>query len=112
MSEPVINVSVEDAITEISDGAFLLDVREEDEWLAGHAPQATHVRLSDVPDRLEDFPRDRTIVCVCRAGGRSARAAAFLAEQGFRTVNLDGGMQAWAAENYPLAADGAPPQII
>jgi rhodanese-related sulfurtransferase len=112
MSETIRNLDVDEAVAELGAGAFLLDVRERDEWLAGHATLATHVALSEVPDRLDELPRDRTIVCVCRAGGRSARAAAFLAEQGFATANLEGGMQAWAAQHYPLSADGAEPRII
>ncbi len=74
----------------------LLDVRESDEFAAGHAPDAVHHPLGTLPDAWRALPRDRTILCICRSGGRSAHATAFLAEQGLTAVNLEGGMQAWA----------------
>ncbi|MDT0993966.1 rhodanese-like domain-containing protein, partial [Pseudomonas aeruginosa] len=52
----------------VVDGAVLLDVRERDEWRAGHAPQARHVVLSQLEDHLADLPADRPIVTVCRSG--------------------------------------------
>ena len=56
-------------------GAFLLDVRENDEWAAGHAPDAVHVRLSEVPARTDEIPRDREVYVICRTGSRSAYVA-------------------------------------
>lgn len=89
----------------IEQGAMLLDVRELSEWDAGHAPVATHVPLGDLAEQIEDLPDDRRIVVVCRSGGRSARATAFLVGSGRDAVNLEGGMQAWAAAG--LAVEGA-----
>jgi rhodanese-related sulfurtransferase len=89
-----------------------LDVREDNEWESGRAPKATHVALNEVPDHLEEFPSDRVIVCVCRSGARSGRAAKFLVEQGRQAVNLEGGMLAWSAEGEPLEADIDEPTII
>jgi rhodanese-related sulfurtransferase len=101
------NVDVARALELLDDGALLLDVREDDEWNAGHAEQAQHIVLASVPDQVDDLPRDRVIVCVCRSGGRSARAGQFLKEQGFDAVNLSGGMTAWhAAGGEMVAADG------
>jgi rhodanese-related sulfurtransferase len=105
------DVNVKEALALLDQGALLLDVREDDEWDLGHAPQATHVALSEVPDHLDDFDKSRRIVCVCRSGGRSKRAGQFLAEQGFSVVNLAGGMTAWAAEEAPLESDEGTPTI-
>ena len=105
------DVDVARALALVSEGALLLDVREDDEWEAGHAPMARHAALSTVPDVVDEFSSDRVVVCVCRSGGRSARAARFLAERGVRAVNLDGGMSAWVAAGAPLVADGAEPYV-
>lgn len=108
---PVENVDVTRAQELLEEGALLLDVREDDEWRAGRAPEARHVPLASVPDALDDLARERLIVCVCRSGGRSARAAQFLTEQGFNVVNLDGGMTAWHAHGAPMVADDGDPVV-
>lgn len=88
-----------------------LDVREADEWAAGHAPTALHVPMSELTGRLGELPADQDpLFVICRSGGRSARVVAYLAGQGFPAVNVDGGMQAWAKAGRPLerAGPGAP----
>lgn len=99
-------------VTSIPAGALLLDVREPDEWAAGHAPSAVHVPLGELPGRLAEVPRDRPVVAVCRGGGRSAKATAFLREAGVDAHNLDGGMKAWAAAGNPMEAVGAAPPTV
>jgi len=106
------DVNVAEALALIAAGASLLDVREDNEWDAGHAPGALHVSLSEVPDQVADLARDRVIVCVCRSGARSARAANYLLEQGFQAVNLEGGMIAWSVDGAEIVADGVEPSII
>lgn len=97
----------------VAGGALLLDVRELDEWEAGHAPQAAHMPLGVLQAEHERLPRDRQIVAVCRVGGRSAMATAALRGAGYEVVNLDGGMQAWAAASLPVVDDrGHPGQVI
>jgi rhodanese-related sulfurtransferase len=108
---PMENVDVARALQLLDEGALLLDVREDSEWEAGHAAPARHIALSSVPDFVDELPRDRVIVCVCRSGGRSARAGQFLAEQGFDVVNLEGGMTAWHAAGVELVGDGSEPTI-
>lgn len=105
-------VNVAEALVLVEAGALLLDVREDNEWESGRAARATHVALNEVPDHLEEFPKDRTIVCVCRSGARSARATKFLVEQGRDAVNLEGGMLAWSAEGEPIVGDLGEPTII
>lgn len=86
-------------------GAVLLDVRELDEWNAGHAPGARHLPLGELPNRLDSLPRDRQVVVVCRSGHRSSEATSFLVRSGFDAVNLNGGMRAWATAG--LLVEGA-----
>jgi rhodanese-related sulfurtransferase len=77
-------------------GAVLLDVREPEEWEAGHAPGARHVPLGVLPDRMGELERAGPIVVICRSGHRSALATEWLSTAGFDAANLVGGMQAWA----------------
>ncbi len=99
-------VSVNEAYELLDGDAVLLDVRQVSEWEAGHAPMATLVPLAELPDVLEDLPHDRLIICTCRSGGRSLRAATYLSEHGFEVANLVGGMLAWYAEDLPFESDG------
>ena len=98
----------------VADDAFLLDVREPDEWAAGHPPGAHHVPMMDIPARAEEVPTDRDVVVVCRVGGRSAQVVAYLKQRGFDNVyNLDGGMHAWAAAGRPVVGeDGSAGHVI
>ena len=84
---------------------MLLDVREPDEWGAGHAPAAVWIPMGEVADRQAELPEDRDIVVVCRVGARSARVTAALRRAGYEATNLAGGMQAWAAAGLPVVTD-------
>jgi rhodanese-related sulfurtransferase len=105
MPNQVPTVSVE----QIPPGAFLLDVREDNEWAAGHAPGAHHVPMHDLPARITEIPTDSDVVVACRMGGRSAQVTAYLVQQGWGNVaNLAGGMWAWEAAGRPVQrADGS-----
>ncbi len=92
--------------------AVLLDVRERQEWQAGHAPAARHIPLAELPIRSRELPAGRPVVTVCRSGGRSARAAAMLAAEGHEVFNLAGGMAAWARAGLPLKGSGGPGRVI
>jgi rhodanese-related sulfurtransferase len=94
--------------------AHPLDVREPEEWAAGRAPTAIHLPMSEIPTRLGELPGDQDpLYVVCRAGGRSARVVQYLVAQGYPAVNVDGGMQAWAAAGRPLVNDGSGrPEIV
>ncbi len=94
--------------------AYLLDVREDDEWMAGHAPGAHHLPMMDVPARMAEVPADGEVVVVCRMGGRSAQVTAYLVNQGWDNVrNLEGGMEDWAAGGRPVVSeDGTPARVI
>jgi rhodanese-related sulfurtransferase len=96
----------------VPDGAYLLDVREPGEWVAGHAPDATHVPLGELVARVDEVPADQDVVVVCRSGGRSAQATAYLNGIGRRAVNLDGGMQAWAAAGRPMVSETGAAAVV
>jgi rhodanese-related sulfurtransferase len=80
----------------------VLDVREARELAVARYPfPVLHVPMSQVPARLDEIPKDRTVVCACRSGSRSAHIAAFLRSNGLDAVNLDGGILAWSARIDP-----------
>jgi rhodanese-related sulfurtransferase len=99
---------------EVGPDAYLLDVREPEEWAAGHAPGAHHLPMMEIPQRMTDVPDDADVVVVCRSGGRSGQVVAYLANNGWDNVrNLDGGMFAWAAAGREMTADdGQPPRVL
>jgi len=93
-------------------GALLLDVREDHEWAAGHAPGAIHLPMSRLAEEATRLPADQKIVCVCHLGGRSAMVASALAGAGWETVNLAGGMEAWHAAGLPVVTDDGQPGTV
>ena len=99
------HITPQDAADRVESGALLLDVREPDEWAAGHAPGAKHLPLGELGARVEELPKDRPIVAVCRVGGRSGKATEALVNAGYDVVNLAGGMQAWNAAGQPVVND-------
>jgi rhodanese-related sulfurtransferase len=111
-AKPYQEVHALEAKNRIDTGAILIDVREPDEWAAGHAQGARHIPLAQLGQRKRELPADRPIITVCRSGARSARAAAVLAEQGREVSNLRGGMRAWAAAGLPLVAEGGGPGAV
>nr|NLD41392.1 rhodanese-like domain-containing protein [Actinomycetales bacterium] len=107
-----IHVSELASDTPVPPGTHLLDVREPDEWNAGHAPGAIHIPLGDLSARVAEIP-DGPLYVVCRGGGRSSRAAAWLREFGYEATNLDGGMSAWSGRSLPMTRDdGGAPSVI
>ena len=80
----------------------LLDVRQDDEWTAGHIDGAQHIRLGELAARLGELPKERTIVAVCRSGGRSEAAVRGLRKLGYEAENLEGGVNAWDRGKHPL----------
>ena len=99
---------------QVEDGAFLLDVREPDEWAAGHAPGAHHMPMMEVPVRLAEVPMDGDVVVVCRSGGRSGQVVSYLIGNGWDNVrNLDGGMQDWEGSGRTVVGDdGGPGRVL
>jgi rhodanese-related sulfurtransferase len=100
--------------SQVEPDAYLLDVREPDEWTAGHAPGAHHMPMMEVPARIAEIPTDTDVVVVCRVGGRSSQVVSYLLGNGWENVrNLDGGMQSWAgAGREVISEDGQPARVL
>jgi rhodanese-related sulfurtransferase/glyoxylase-like metal-dependent hydrolase (beta-lactamase superfamily II) len=94
-------------------GAVLVDVREPEEWHAGHAPQARLVPMGQVEARLGELEGAAQVLVVCRSGGRSAAVTQLLTSRGLNAVNLAGGMRAWSKAGLPVTAGtNQPGEII
>jgi rhodanese-related sulfurtransferase len=76
----------------------LLDVREDWELGVASVPDVVHIPMGEVADRLGELDRGREVVVLCRSGRRSLQVANFLQQNGFRAVNLAGGILAWSRE--------------
>jgi rhodanese-related sulfurtransferase len=94
----------------------LLDVREPEEYMAGHVPAALNIPQADLASRLEELPRDRPVMVICQAGMRSLRAAQFLKQAGFRDVaTVAGGTAAWFGAGRPMVTGEMPikpPRVV
>ncbi|MEE2522030.1 rhodanese-like domain-containing protein [Pseudarthrobacter sp. J75] len=99
-------------VTELPADAALLDVREDYEWVAGHAEGALHIPLDQLPGRLSELDPDQDLYVICRTGGRSFRAAQWLAGQGYSAVNVAGGMDHWLEAGKPLVSDNGLAPIV
>lgn len=83
--------------------AVLVDVRDDEEWEAGHAPGALHLPLHRLT--ADQLPAGPVLITVCRSGARSTRAAAHLAAADRQVCNVLGGMQAWLEADLPVVRD-------
>src|SRR5258707_4306171 len=94
----------------VPQGAWLLDVREDEEWAAGYAPGARHIPLGELGARSDELPQDGAVYVICRSGHRSARAAQALANAGWDAINVAGGMQDWRrrAVRWPRTREPCP----
>jgi rhodanese-related sulfurtransferase len=90
---------------ELADRAdvVILDVREQEEWDAGHIPGALFIPMSEIQGRLSEVPEDKTVIVQCRSGNRSSQVTDYLQQQGFTNIrNMAGGLNAWQAAGLPV----------
>lgn len=93
--------------------AVLLDVREIDEWVVGHAPGSVHIPMSELVARLDEVPDADPLYVICRSGVRSAQVVDFINANGGSSINVAGGLQAWTRRGRPLTCDtGADPRVL
>ena len=96
-------ISMEEAYQKYEAGAFVLDVRTQEEWDEYHAPNTTHIPLDELESRLNELPKDEEIVVICRSGNRSDDGRDILLQNGFSAVtSVDGGLNEWSAAGYPI----------
>lgn len=89
---------------------LLLDVREPNEWVAGHAPGATHIPIGDLDPAA--FDPATPVIAICRSGNRSGMAADTLASAGIPVRNMAGGMNSWQELGFPVTRDDGTPGTI
>jgi rhodanese-related sulfurtransferase len=86
-------------------GAFILDVRQPDEWAEYHIPDTTLIPLGELSARIGEVPRDQDVLVVCRSGNRSASGRDLLLEAGFtRVTSMAGGLSQWRADGFPVVS--------
>ncbi len=98
-------LSVDAAKAQRDAGAFILDVREQEEWDQFHVPGSTLIPLKQLPQRLNEIPKDREIVVVCRSGNRSQAGRDTLMAAGYKSVtSMSGGLLQWRQKGYPTVS--------
>jgi len=96
-------ISVDEAYKLYQNGAFVLDVRTPGEWDEYHAPNTTLIPLDELEARVNEVPRDKQVVLVCRSGNRSQVAYGILEQAGFDNMtSMSGGLKAWRSAGYPV----------
>ncbi|WP_328537786.1 rhodanese-like domain-containing protein [Streptomyces sp. NBC_00344] len=103
-------------VAKVPADGLLLDVREDNEWAAGHAEGALHIPMSDFVARFgevtEAVADGRQAYVLCRVGGRSAQVTQYLVQQGIDAVNVDGGMLAWEGAGRPIVTESGNPAFV
>lgn len=96
------HVTITDLAGALDAGELVLDVREPEEYDAGHVPGVTLAPMATLPQRLAELPRDRPVYLICAVGSRSEYAARWLVAQGVDAYTVDGGTAEWAAAGRPI----------
>lgn len=73
----------------------LVDVREDEEVAEGIIPSAKHIPMNTIPENLDYFSKEKEYIFICRSGRRSENVCYYLQDQGFKVVNMEGGMLDW-----------------
>ena len=98
------SVSVDEAHQMYTDGTFVLDVRTPEEWNEFHAPNTTLIPLDELASRVNELPKDRPILVVCRSGNRSQTGRDILLQAGFNATSMVGGLNAWRDSGYEVVS--------
>ena len=86
---------VEELLNNENEMTNIIDVREDEEVAAGKIPTATHIPLGSIEQRMNELDKSKEYIMVCRSGGRSGQATQFLENQGYKVINMTGGMMSW-----------------
>jgi len=106
---PIVNLGTG---TTLAAKDVLLDVRDEDEFLAGHVPDAWFCPVAELDSIRLDLPMLLRIVCISRTGERGRDATDLLRQWGFNAANLGGGMVAWQADGRPVVREDGSPGVV
>ncbi|MED3649430.1 MULTISPECIES: rhodanese-like domain-containing protein [Heyndrickxia] len=79
----------------------LIDVREHEEVAEGMIEQAKHIPMGEIPDSLDQLDKNKEYIMICRSGGRSGRVCEYLHQNGYKVINMEGGMLNWTGETKP-----------
>lgn len=101
-------IDIAEAARRIAAGTPVVDVREPDEYVAGHVPGAPLIPLGTVAARAGELPTDREVLVICKAGGRSRSAAEHLRGVGVDAVNIAGGTMAWIEAGHEVVTGDQP----
>jgi len=101
-------IDIAEAARRIAAGTTVIDVREPDEYVDGHVPGAPLIPLGQVTERVDEVPTDGEVLVICKAGGRSRKAAEFLRTQGIDAINIAGGTMAWIDAGQPVVTGEQP----
>jgi rhodanese-related sulfurtransferase len=105
---PISEIEVDALAERVAEGALVIDVREPDEYAAGHVPGAVLIPLATVADNLDRFRSDGPTYVICRSGARSMRACECAADEGYDVVNVAGGTGAWVASGNDVVVGESP----
>jgi rhodanese-related sulfurtransferase len=105
---PIPEITVDDLAVLLAGGVRLVDVRTSEEYEAGHVPGAVSVPLASVPENVAEFVDDRPVYVICKVGGRSMSACAYLIDHGMDVVNVAGGTDAWVTAGRAVVTGGEP----
>ena len=106
MAVPEIDVTQLNAL--VADGAYVLDVRNPDEYAEAHVPGVTLIPLPEIVERAGEVPTDQPVYVICALGGRSAKAAEHLIGQGVDATNVAGGTNGWIDAGFPVSRGEQP----
>lgn len=95
-------------MTAAGDDALVVDVREDDEYTAGHVPGAVLIPMGTLPERMSELPRDQPVYLFCGCGGRAGKAAELLTAAGYDARSVAGGTRAWVEAGGDVATGPAP----
>jgi rhodanese-related sulfurtransferase len=102
------DTSVDKAYEMYKGGTFVVDVRTQEEWDEYHVPNVLHIPLDELPNRLNEIPKDKEILVICRSGNRSQEGRDILLSAGYNATSMTGGLKEWYAKGYPI--EGTPAQ--
>ena len=107
--EPYSRVSSDEAARMLErekEGTAIVDVRGDDEWVTGHVKGAIHIPVDDLQSRIDELPRDKTLLFICATGRRAGRACEIASTMGYPSeslYNVEDGTPTWIERNHPTS---------